>query len=76
MPPYKIQYGAIDLRPLGLHPVEHEGWRILRGRIALVPVMGSKPSATSAICPGFGRCCQMQLTGCKNARTVLLALTG
>ena len=44
--------------------------------LQLVPgVMGSKPSATSAICPGFGRCYQMQLTGCKNARTVLLALT-
>ena len=22
MPPYKIQYRAIDIRPLGLHPVD------------------------------------------------------
>jgi Transposase, Mutator family len=39
---------------LGLHPVKHEVWRILHCRIALMPVMGSKPSATTAICPGFG----------------------
>ena len=50
----EIQHGTIDLRPLRLHPVEHEGWRILRGGIALMPVMGSKPSVTSAICAGFG----------------------
>ena len=35
----EIEHRAIDLRPLGLHQVEHEGWRILHGRIALMPVM-------------------------------------
>ena len=34
---------TIDLRPLGLYQVEREGWRILHGRIALMPVIGSKP---------------------------------
>jgi hypothetical protein len=41
MAPNEIQYRTIDPRSLRLHHVEHEGWRILHGRSALMPVMRS-----------------------------------
>jgi hypothetical protein len=50
----EIQHRAIGLLPLGLCQVEREGWRILHGQSALNAGIGSKPSATGAICPGFG----------------------